>query len=210
MLLVKLNGVDITDKVDYNTLKITEQMNNRSNTCSFSVSNYMVPEGALIEVWEGSEITVDAISGTPTITIDETFEYHQKYRIGDELRIPAGSSGAIKRIIQSINHTAKTVTFTANLGTAYTKGTKVGRLLFAGVTLKNPDQEIGCSGVFVFNVMASDFTKLFDAKNVVDTFENQYPREVIGRVVHKFTAPSSFLEITDAETTTGWLVPSGV
>jgi len=78
------------------------------------------------------------------------------------------------------------------------------------VTLKNPDQEIGCSGVFVFNVMASDFTKLFDAKNVVDTFEDQYPREVIGRVVHKFTAPSSFLEITDAETTTGWSVPSGV
>jgi hypothetical protein len=53
MLLVKLNGVDITDKVDYNTVKITEQMNNRSNTCSFTVSNYMVPEGALIEIWEG-------------------------------------------------------------------------------------------------------------------------------------------------------------
>lgn len=76
--------------------------------------------------------------------------------------------------------------------------------------MKNPDQEIGCSGVFVFNVTATDYTKLFDAKNVVDTFEDQYPREVIGRVVHKFTAPSSFLEISDAETTTGWSVPSGV
>jgi len=92
MLLVKLNGVDITDKVDYNSLKITEQMNNRSNTCSFSVSNYMVPEGALIEVWEGSEITSDVGSGVSIIPIDDTFEYQEKYRIGDELRIPAGSS----------------------------------------------------------------------------------------------------------------------
>lgn len=76
--------------------------------------------------------------------------------------------------------------------------------------MKNPDQEIGCSGVLIYSVTATDYTKLFDAKNVVDTFENQYPREVIGRVVAKFTAPSSLLEITDAETTTGWTVPSGV
>lgn len=92
MLLVKLNGVDITDKVDYNTIKITEQMNNRSNTCSLTVSNYMVPEGALLEIWEGSEITADVGSGVSTIPVDDTFEYFQKYRVGDVLRIPAGSS----------------------------------------------------------------------------------------------------------------------
>lgn len=121
MLLVKLNGVDITGKVDYNSIKITEQMNNRSNTCSFTVSNYMVPEGAIIEIWEGSEITSDVGSGVITIPVDDTFEYFQKYRVGDVLRIPAGSSGAIKRTIQSISHTGKTITFTTTLGTAYIK-----------------------------------------------------------------------------------------
>lgn len=60
MLLVKLNGIDITSKVDNKSIRITEQMNNRSNTCSFSVTNYQIPEGALIEIWEGSTLTADA------------------------------------------------------------------------------------------------------------------------------------------------------
>lgn len=70
--------------------------------------------------------------------------------------------------------------------------------------MKNPDEQIDKCHVFAFKISAVDFTKLFDAKNVVDTFTNQYPREVIGRIIHKFTALDSFLEISDAETTTGW------
>lgn len=89
MLLVKLNGTDITAKVDLNTIKITEQMNNRANTCAFSVTDMIVPEAALIELWEGSELKYDATAGSPTIQVDDTFEFFKKYRVGDELRIPA-------------------------------------------------------------------------------------------------------------------------
>lgn len=70
--------------------------------------------------------------------------------------------------------------------------------------MKNPDEQIGKTSVFNHKISATDFTKLFDKKNVVDTFEDQYPREVIGRIIHKFCAPDTFLEISDAETTTGW------
>lgn len=79
----------------------------------------------------------------------------------------------------------------------------MGRLIFAGVTQKNPDQEIAC-GVFSYSLTATDWTKTFDQKNVVDTFLDQYPREVIGRVIHKFVATDSLLEVSDVETTTGW------
>lgn len=206
MLIVKINGTDITDKVEQKSIKITEQLNNRSNTCSFTVLDHPVPESALIEIWEGSEIMA-ATSGA-TLQIDDTFEYFQKYRVGDELRIPAGQPGAKKVVVQSINHTTKELTLTAPLGTTYPDGTKIGRLIFAGVSQKNPDDEIAC-GVFTYKVSATDWTKPFDAKNIVDTFEDQYPREIIGRMVHKFTAVDSFLELSDAETTTGW-TSSGV
>ena len=121
MLLVKLNGVDITDKVDYNTVKITEQMNNRSNTCSFTVSNYMVPEGALIEIWEGSRLHPMSGSGVSTIPVDDTFSISKntEWVILFEYRLVLLARS--NESIQSVDRTAKTVTFTATLGTAYIK-----------------------------------------------------------------------------------------
>jgi hypothetical protein len=70
--------------------------------------------------------------------------------------------------------------------------------------MKNPDENVGSGSILSYKITSVDYTKIFDKKNVVDTFEDQYPREVIGRVVHKFCAPDSFLEVSDAETTTGW------
>lgn len=87
MLIVKVNGTDITDKVEAKSIKIVEQLNNRANTCSFTVLDFPIPESALIEVWEGSEM-MSATSGA-TLQLDDTFEYFKKYRTGDELRIPA-------------------------------------------------------------------------------------------------------------------------
>lgn len=89
MILVKLNGVDITEKVELNTLKITEQMNNRANTLNLSVFGMVVPESALVEVWEGSEVTAQAAANQATISVDETYEFFRKYRNGDKLTIPA-------------------------------------------------------------------------------------------------------------------------
>lgn len=81
--------------------------------------------------------------------------------------------------------------------------TKVGRLIFAGITQKNPDSELDCD-TLIYRLTAVDWTRVFDQKNVVDTFLSQYPREIIGRITHKFVATDSKLEISDAETTTGW------
>lgn len=179
MLLVKANGVNITAKVDYNTIKITEQMNNRSGTCSFTVSDYNLPEGVIVEIWHGSELSQDEISAATTINVDDTFEYFQKYRVGDQLKIPAGTNGAITRTIQSINHTNKTITFTQSLGSGFSRQTPVGRLIFAGVSMKTPEDEIGRTGKMITRVQATDYTKIFDAKNVVDTWENVNAREII-------------------------------
>lgn len=178
MILVKLNGVDITAKVELNTLKITEQMNNRANTLNLSVFGMVVPESAVVEVWEGSELTYQANSGQPTVQVDETFEFFRKYRTGDVLTIPAGGAGAVQKTIQIVNHSAKSITFSTNLSAVLSEGTKIGRLIFAGETQKNPDSEIDCN-TLEYKLTATDWTRTFDKKNVVDTFLNQYPREII-------------------------------
>lgn len=52
MLRVYANNNDITKNVRFGSIRITEQLNNRANTCSLSVDQYTIGEGAKIEVFE--------------------------------------------------------------------------------------------------------------------------------------------------------------
>ena len=36
-----------------------------------------------------------------------------------------------------------------------------------------------------------DWTKIFDAKNIADTYVNQYSREMLGRVIYEYCANDS-------------------
>jgi hypothetical protein len=67
-------------------------------------------------------------------------------------------------------------------------------LIYAGTTLRNPESEIGYSNTFSYRVSCSDYTNLLDRQIVVETFSNQYSREIIGRSVYEFAA-------NDTETT---------
>lgn len=75
--------------------------------------------------------------------------------------------------------------------------------------MKTPKKEIAMSEVMVYSVSAVDYSKIFDQESITDTYVNQYPREIIGRVVYKSTADDATSDITDAESLTGWSV-SGV
>ena len=75
MLQVFANGTDITANVTKNSIRITEQMNNRANTCSFSVEDFSIGEGAKIEVFEGFKLTSEATSGQSVLNASDTFEF---------------------------------------------------------------------------------------------------------------------------------------
>lgn len=117
-------------------------MNNRANTCSLSVENLSVSEGVKIEVFEGFKLTAQASSGQAVLNVDNTFEFEGKFKAGDEILIDIKGANQAFVTILSVNHTAKTVTLTANLTVTLPFGETCGRLVFSGVTMKNPNQEI--------------------------------------------------------------------
>ena len=51
MLKIFKNKIDITEHVEYKTLKISESLNNRRNTAKLTVINHNVEEGQEIEVF---------------------------------------------------------------------------------------------------------------------------------------------------------------
>lgn len=193
MLQVFANSVDITANVSKNSIRIAEQMNNRANTCSFSVEDYSVGEGAKIEVFEGFTLTSEATSGQAVLNASDTFEFEWKFKAGDEIIVDIKGANQKFYTIQSVDHTVKTITLETNLTTTLPAASNCGRLVFSGITMKNPDEEIGVSWKFTFRLSATDWTKMFDSKLVVDSYQNQYSREMFGRVVYEFTA-------NDAET----------
>lgn len=193
MLLVYSNTTDVTESVQRNTIRIQEQLNNRANTCSFVIDETEIWEGSIIQVFEGFKLTAQANSWQADLVVNDTFETTTKFRAGDELILDIEGAGQVRKIILSINHTTKTITLTTNLPANLAQWTKCGRLVFSGVTMKNPDEEIWYTGTFSYKVNATDWTKIFDAKNIADTYENKYAREMMWRVIYDYCA-------TDAQT----------
>lgn len=182
------NDIDVTSYVSKNSIRITEQLNNRANTCSFTLDNYDISEGAKIEVFETFVLRAQASSWQAVLNVSDTFEFENKFKAGDEILLRIKEASEVFVTILSVDHTAKTINLTANLAATIPVGSQCWRIVFSGVTQKNPNQEIWTSGSFSYKITATDWTKIFDAKNIADTFENQYSREMIGRVLYGFVA----------------------
>lgn len=188
MLLLYANNIDVTENLWKDTLKITEQLNNRVNTCSFRMDQLKISEGQSIEFFEYLSLTSQTNSWTAILNYDQDFEFSDKFRSGDEILINIKESDQIIVTIDSINHTAKTITLTANVAANVLKWAKIWRKIFWGTTMKNPEEEIWCSGTFSYRVSVSDYSEAINRENVVDTFEDQYIREIVSRIVYRFTS----------------------
>lgn len=189
MLKILVNNTDITDKCVLDSLSISEQLQNRANTCSFE-SYQKVVQNQLVEIWSGTTTTQATLITDTIINVYDTFEYFERFRIGDEIVFDVENT-KIKRIIQSIDHINKTITLTAQIGFVFPIGTRLGKKIFGGVVLNAPEEETtagqGTPTLF-YNVQCNDYNTLLDRKTIVDTYLNQYPKEVIGRAVYKFVA----------------------
>ena len=204
MLRTYANNIDITKNVRFGSIRITEQLNNRANTCSLSVDQYTVGEGQNWSLWM---IHVDRWSpiGSSGFERWRNIQREEKFRPGDEIILNIKDAAQIRKTILSIDHDAKTITLSSNLSATLPQRTNCGRLVFAGVTMKNPDEEIWMTGSFSYKITATDRTKLFDAKVVVETFENQYSREIFWRMIREYCANDSetTLDLLESARTAG-------
>ncbi len=202
MILITLNWIDITGNVEMNSVKITEQMNNRANTLSFSVTNKQVIEGQFVSVFEYFKLTTEALSGQNILEVDDIGEINQKYRAWDTILLWIWTVNERKFVIQSVDYTNKEITLTENLLITFPSESKWWRKMFSGNVLNAPEKEWTrweCVWQTERDVSCSDFMKLFDRQVVVETFENQYVREIIWRIVYEFCANDSEVIIDDLQ-----------
>jgi hypothetical protein len=73
MLKIYANNTDITSAVEFGSLQITEQLNNRRNTAKFRVTGTTIDEAQEVEIYKGS-ILKGSSAGSTVIPVDETFQ----------------------------------------------------------------------------------------------------------------------------------------
>lgn len=206
MLRIFANSIDITEDVIYGSVTIKEQLNNRSNICSFKTIDKKVNESEEVRVYECMQLTKQALSWQPTIEVDDTYEFFRVFRAGDQIIMDFEWTNELVTI-QSIDHTLKTVTFTANLQNTYNKDTLVWRRIFGWSVDKNPDSQFGSSEKLEYAISCSDYSTTFNRQVVVETFQDNYMRQIFGLVVYEFCANDDQvnLDLFESARTESWL-----
>lgn len=188
MLRIYASNTDVTQYVEYGSVKISEQLNNRANTCTFDINQQKIDESEIIHVYEYMELVAQANSWQAILQVDDTYQYFQIYKAGDELLLDFQWSNPTYVTILSIDHTTKQITLTANLSSTFAKGVFVWRLVFWWTVERNPDEEIWHSWTFSYKISCTDRTTTFNRQVVVETFENTYMREIFWLSVYEFCA----------------------
>lgn len=197
---VYANNIDVTQYVSRQSLRTTDQLNNRANICEFATLNYKISQSEIIDVYEWFEIRED-VTANDTIKVKDTFRRFENFVVGDEVIIDPKGAWRWFRTIVAIDHEDKTVQLSSAV--TLTAWKFVWRLIFAWTVERNPDEQIGYSENFEYFLTVSDRTVAMNRKNIVDVFENMYAREILWRMIYRFCATDStiVLDTLDAART---------
>lgn len=209
MIRTYVNDTDITSSVEYGSLQLTDQLNNRRNTAKFRAFNTTISEAQVVEIFRWAKLTSSATSWTSSIVVDDTFQKSEFFYTGRKILIGYRGSSEEVVYVQSVNHNTKTITIVWTLRETHAVWEMIGWEIFAGVTLKNPVEEIGKSDTRSYTVDVADFSSMLDQKVIVDTYEDMYAREIVGRIVYDFTSDDSRVDLNECEVLTG-ITTSGV
>lgn len=203
MLYVYDNSTDVTSSVEEGSIQIDMQMSNRKVTARFSMLDTKISYGHSVYIYEGVRIVKTSASGTNILYVDDTFADTSKFRVNDSIIVDIKGT-EVSYVIQSIDTTNKTFTLTTNLtATVTANSTKVGRLIFGGIVVKNSESEISNAGTsdskLSYAVQCIDWTNLIDRKIVVQQYQNMYIREIYGRILYTFTSLDTSTDIDTFE-----------
>ena len=187
MIVIFDASSDVSEHLKEKSLKMSDQMSSRRNTATFSLIDQKIEQGKAVRIYETLDLTQSSASGTDLLYVEDTYEDCDKFIAGDEILIDIRGAGEKTYTILAVDHSAKTVQLTTNLTADVTKGTHlVGRIIFGGICIKNPDNEIGKTGTFEYAISCDGWKVLYDRKMVVQQFIDMYLREILGRIVYFF------------------------
>ncbi len=178
MLYFFVNSSDRTSDVVGNTLRITNQIQQRADSCQFKIFTGTKPsENQDIKIYDGA--TVASHAGT-TIVLGDSYQAEvQAFRPGQAIWLKIGAVGLEKAIVATYTESTRTITLTASPVASLALGDKVGELIFGGVVARVADENLDILANIEYTVTGVDYSKIFDKKIINDSWADVDSRYII-------------------------------
>lgn len=187
MLKLYINYLDVSTYVDEGSLSITDQIQNKADTCRFSLRPGVTKptENQDLKIWDtvklvsasGTSVIVEDVLGSGFSILD-----YGKFRAGQHFWLDIGGADEERVTIATIaaGSTGQVnITTTKTIQNSHSADEDCGRLIFGGtltyIKQGNPKQLADVE----YECTATDYTKIFDKKNINDSWENADSRYII-------------------------------
>ena len=184
MIFLYINGLERTSDLKYNSLNIDNQIQQRSDSCDFKLNDGAAPpsENQDMQIFKGDEI---AAAAGATITLNGNYEKKVRlFYVGQKLHIRIGDVDEEIVTVQSYDEDSLQIILEAAPSGVVSIGDKIGDKVFGGVVSRVEDFNIEVLANLEFAIEGVDYTKIFDKKNISDTWEDVDSRYIINDFVN--------------------------
>lgn len=196
MLLFYINEVSRTADVTANTLRVQNQIQQRTDSCQFEIFSGSKPvENQDLKIYNGATIASQAGA---TIVLKATYQTDVgKFRAGQVIWLNIGDVAIEKATILTYTESTRTIVLTAAPVGALSDGDLLGELLFGGVVARVTDSNPHSLTDIEYQVTGVDYTKIFDKKLVSDTWEDVDSRYIVNDFVNRSVNYNSLIDDID-------------
>ena len=186
MIFYYIDGSERTSDVQNKTLRIQNQIQQRTDTANFNVFNGTKPsEWEDVKIYDGA--LVESHSGT-SITLQDSFEEKVNLFRQDQEIFLQIDNALEKAEIDSFNTSTKVITLKESPSVSMSKGDKVGEIIFGGTVSRVEDSNVGDNiDKIEYTITCTDYTKIFDKKLINDTWEDEDGRYIINSFINSTT-----------------------
>jgi len=183
MIFYRINDTDRSADVAANTLRIQNQIQQRTDSCNFKVFQNAKPsENQDIRIYDGGFVSTHV---TVTIVLKDSYQVDVlAFRAGQEITLKIGDSAEEKATVLTYTESTRTIVLTAAPAVSLSADDQVGELIFGGTVNRVQDQNIELLENIEYKVTGIDYTKIFDKKVVADTWEDVDSRYIINSFVN--------------------------
>ena len=178
MIITYINGSDRSSDITQGSLTINNQIQQRSDNCSFEVFQNAAPvENQDLKIYDGD--LVASISSN-VITVQGLYARNvNKFYAGQVLWLRLGNANAEKVTVQSYTETTLQVTLVTAPVITVSNGDQLGELIFGGVVSRVKDKNLQTLQNLLYDVTGVDYSKIFDKKIISSSWANVDSRYII-------------------------------
>jgi len=178
MLYVYINNSDRTADIIAETLQINNEIQQRVDSAEFNVFQNSKPtENQDVKIYKGS--TISSIASA-TVVLNAKYQTDvSMFFAGQKLRIGIGNSDEETVEVLTYDEATRTIVLTAAPDGTHIAGDKIGQLIFGGVVNNVQDYNVDVLQNIEYTVTCVDYTKIFDKKNISDSWVDRDSRYII-------------------------------